>query len=108
MFTNENKRKPTTGLAMESMSVAGVESFLKYLYYGDTSFSQLSPNVPLELMKAGEKYGIPHLRKASYEILNSKPADELDCSTAMKLFLFASDTLQYVALKRMALLCFAK
>ncbi|ODM97289.1 Kelch-like protein 12 [Orchesella cincta] len=108
MFTNESKRKSATGLAMESMSAAGVESFLKYLYYGDTSFSQLPPNVALELMKAGEKYCIPHLRKASYEILNSKSYDELDCSTAMKLFLFASNTLQYVALKRMALLCFGK
>ncbi|CAL8095763.1 unnamed protein product [Orchesella dallaii] len=108
MFTNENKRKPATGLAMESMSVAGVESFLKYLYYGDTSFSQLPPSIALELMKAGEKYSIPHLGKASYEILSSKSYDEFDSNTAMKLFLFASNTLQYVALKRTALLCFAK
>lgn len=122
MFSSDNGNKrhgcifplPTKKVVMENMTVQGVDCFLKYLYYGDTSFSELPSSVAYELMRAGEKWRIPHLKRTSYEILFGKPLDDFDCGTALKMYfgsgLSASSTppSQFTSLKQMALQFFSK
>lgn len=123
MFLHESNRarhhqhlqhscSPIKRLVMENISAVGVESFLKYLYYGDTSFSELPVSVAFELVMAAEKYSIPHLRRASLEILQAKPCDDVDCGTALNMYLFAvnknNNLSQYSSLKKLAFQCFTK
>lgn len=102
MFDSDMTEAKSQELVVEDMSTDGVQAFLKYLYHGDIQDAILDPEIALELLRAGNKYGIEYLEALSKEVLMSLGGDKFNASSALHMFAFCGKVDGFFSLEEKA------